>query len=222
MRVCGDLVVVSTRARLVPRGALLDQREHGAILDQRNSQSADRVADEERGGVSSKGAAFGLTGGGGKPRGGWALSLDRGGARGAFESDLVRVCGDLAGVSTRARLVPRRALLDQREHGAILDQRDYGALPLLGQRNSQSADRVGDEERGGVSRSGDGSRGLGRGQSRPQCGPVARRVALVESVWNPGADHRRGRKVTCADPCQDVVVAWLATIAAAGLSTHAG
>ena len=163
MRVPADPREVSTRARLVPRGALLDQRRYGHSRYSTSGDSADRVADEERGGVSSKGAAFGLTGGGGKPRGGWALSLDRGGARGAFESDLVRVCGDLAGVSTRARLVPRRALLDQREHGAILDQRDYGALPLLGQRNSASADRVGREERAAVSRSREGLRGLGRG-----------------------------------------------------------
>ena len=84
--------------------------------------------------------------------------------------DLVRVCGDLVVVSTRARLVPRGALLDQRNNGALLDQRNNGVLldqrkcgAPLDQRDPPPADRVADEERGGVSRSGEGLWGLGRG-----------------------------------------------------------
>ena len=70
---------------------------------------------------------------------------------------------NLAEVSTRARLVPRRALLDQRNHEALLDQRNHRA-PLdqrnhapadrvADGRNSTPADRVGREERAAVSRS---------------------------------------------------------------------
>ena len=114
------------------------------------------------------------------------------------------VCADLVGVSTRARLVPRRALLDQRDYGALLDQRDYGALlgqrdygALLDQcRNSPSADRVADEERGGVSRSGDGLRGLGWGldtcpaRSSPGTTRPAEVPALLGQRRNSSSAHR--------------------------------
>ena len=106
VRVCGDLVGVSTRARLVPRRALLDQRNVGAIplLDRRRDHAtADRVGREERAAVSRSGEGL----------------------------------RDLVGVSTRARLVPRRALLDQR---------NVGAIPLLDRRRDHAtADRVADE-----------------------------------------------------------------------------
>ena len=56
---------------------------------------------------------------------------------------------------------PSRGTTRPAEIRALLDQRNVGAQ--LDQRNSPSADRVADEERGGVSRSGEGLRGLGRG-----------------------------------------------------------
>ncbi len=127
--------------------------------------SADRVADEERGGVSSSGESPRRLGRGLDT---CPARSSRGTTRPAelrhsrystsgtphplieeptrYEEacrDRVRIPGDLFGVSTRARLLRRGALLDQR--------------------NPPSADRVADEERAAVSRSGEGSRGLGRG-----------------------------------------------------------
>ncbi len=77
--------------------------------------SAGRVVprDEGAGHVSSKGAAFGLTGGGGKPRRvGWCAGRDTRWSGGVFESDLDQVPGNGRRISTRP-LVPR-GLLDQR------------------------------------------------------------------------------------------------------------
>ena len=140
MRVHRNVVEVSTRARLVPRGALLDQREYGALVDQwdspsadrvtdqRDSPSADRVADEERGGVSRSGES---------PQG-LGRGLDTCPAR-----------------TSRGTTQPAG-------HGHYSTSGD-SADRVADQRNSPSADRVADEVRGGVSRSGESPQELGRG-----------------------------------------------------------
>ena len=151
MRVCGDLVGVSTRARLVPRGALLDQRNYGALLDQRSSPSADRVGREERAAASRSGEGS---------------------------------CGPAGGLDTcPAR--SSRGTTRPAEVRALLDQRD-----------PPPADRVADEERGGVSRSGDGLWGLGcgldtcparssRGTTRPAEGRCTTRPAEGRGTTRP-------------------------------------
>ena len=102
--------VRSSRGTTRPAGQRDATRPAGTLTsadraaDKRNSPSADRVADEERGGVSRSGEGL------------WGLGrgLDTCPARSSRGTTR----------PAEQRFVPRGALLDQRNYGALLDQRN--------------------------------------------------------------------------------------------------